>query len=125
MANPDLEPQAEERELIQRCLATEPAAVTEFQNRFGELIYAFPIRVYRVPRDEAGDFYVFAFDKGRIFRRVKTFEGRISLRNYLLGFVLDNLVLEWKRTEREIETVSMEAIRELADDRPGLDAMSD
>jgi DNA-directed RNA polymerase specialized sigma24 family protein len=115
----------EDRELIQRCLAAEPEAIRLFQEKYGEIIYGFPIRVYRVPRDMAGDFYVFAFDKGRIFRRVQTFEGRIALRNYLLGFVLDNLVLEWKRGEREIETVPIEAIREIADDSPPLDEMDE
>jgi DNA-directed RNA polymerase specialized sigma24 family protein len=68
-----------------------------------------------VPPDEAGDFYVFAFDRGRIFRRVRTFEGRAPFRAYLLGFVLDDLVLEWKRGQREIETVSLESLGELAD----------
>lgn len=115
----------EDRELIQRCLAAESDAIALFQEKYGELIYGFPVRVYRVPHDMAGDFYVFAFDKGRIFRRVQTFEGRIALRSYLLGFVLDNLVLEWKRTEREIETVPIEAIRELPDERPPLDDMDD
>jgi DNA-directed RNA polymerase specialized sigma24 family protein len=86
-----------------------------FQERYGEIIYGFPIRVYRVPPDEAGDFYVFAFDRGRIFRRVRTFEGRAPFRAYLLGFVLDDLVLEWKRGAREIETVSLESMGELAD----------
>ena len=102
-------------ELISRCLAGEPEATRQFQDRYGELIYGYPMRVYRIPTEEAADFYVFAFDRGRIFRRLRTFEGRAPLRAYLLGFVLDNLVLEWKRGEREIETVSIESISELAD----------
>ena len=106
----------EDRALIQRCVAGDGEAIVSFQQVYGELIYAYPMRVYHIPRDEAGDFYVFALDKGRIFRRVQTFEGRTSLRAYLLGFVLDHLVLEWKRGEREIETVSMEAIQELPDE---------
>ncbi|MBI3783234.1 MAG: hypothetical protein HY270_07520 [Deltaproteobacteria bacterium] len=106
----------EDRALIQRCLAGDGDAIALFQETYGELIYAYPLRVYHIPRDEAGDFYVFALDNGRIFRRVQTFEGRTSLRAYLLGFVLDHLVLEWKRGEREIETVSMEAIQELPDE---------
>jgi len=105
----------EARSLIRRCLAGEVEAAREFQERYGELIYGYPIRVYRVPPDEAGDFYVFAFDRGRIFRRVRTFEGRAPFRAYLLGFVLDDLVLEWKRGLREIETVSLESIGELPD----------
>ena len=105
----------EARRLIGRCLEGEAAAATEFQARYGELIYGYPMRVYRVPADEAGDFYVFAFERGRIFRRVRTYEGRAPFRAYLLGFVLDDLVLEWKRGVREIETVSIETLGELPD----------
>ncbi len=105
-------------DLIRRCVAGERDAAVIFQERYGELIYGYPIRVYRVPPDEAGDFYVFAFDRGRIFRRVRTFEGRAPFRAYLLGFVLDDLVLEWKRGVREIETVSLESLGELADPGP-------
>ena len=91
----------EAQRLISRCLAGEPEAAKTFQELYGELIYGYPMRVYRVPPDEAGDFYVFVFDRGRIFRRVRTFEGRAPFRAYLLGFVLDDLVLEWKRGSRE------------------------
>lgn len=105
----------ETRELIRRCVAGDREAASVFQDRYGELIYGYPVRVYRIPPDEAGDFYVFAFDRGRIFRRVRTFEGRAPFRAYLLGFVLDDLVLEWKRGVREIETVSLDSLGELAD----------
>src|SRR5260221_7421804 len=50
----------EARRLIRQCLAGEVEAAKEFQAQYGELIYGYPIRVYRVPADEAGDFYVFA-----------------------------------------------------------------
>ena len=102
-------------ELIGRCLAGDAQAATQFQETYGEIIYGFPIRVYRTPPEDAGDFYVFAFDRGRIFRRLRTFEGRAPLRAYLLGFVLDDLVLEWKRGQREIETVPIDTLGELPD----------
>src|SRR5262245_9852070 len=51
------------RRLIGRCLAGDGEAAREFQEQYGELIYGYPIRVYRVPADEAGDFYVFAFER--------------------------------------------------------------
>ena len=105
----------ETRRLIGRCFAGDVEAAKEFQALYGELIYGYPMRVYRVPADEAGDFYVFAFERGRIFRRVRTYEGRAPFRAYLLGFVLDDLVLEWKRGVREIETVSIETLGELPD----------
>ena len=103
----------ETRELIRQCLSGDLAAARIFQERYGELIYGYPLRVYRMPAEEAGDFYVFAFDQGRIFRRVRSFEGRAPFRAYLLGFVLDDLVLEWRRGIRTIETVSIETLGEL------------
>ncbi len=111
-------------ERLQRCLAGDAAAIAWFQETFGELIYGYPVRVYRTAVDEAGDFYVFAFDNGRIFRRLRTFEGRAPLRAYLLGFVLDDLVLEWKRGRHEVETISLEDIGEVAQPDSAL-ALSD
>lgn len=108
----------EARALIERCLAGTSDAIDEFQRQYGALIYSYPMRVYRMPPEDAGDFYVFAFDKGRIFRRTQTYAGRTSLRSYLSGFVLDNLVLEWKRGAREVETVSIETLSELPDASP-------
>lgn len=103
------------RQLIHRCLCGDADAARRFQEMYGELIYGYPIRVYRTPADEAGDFYVFAFQDGRIFRRLRTFEGRAPFRAYLLGFVLDDLVLEWKRAERRIETVSIDELGDFPD----------
>ena len=111
-----MDPQSEAQEvrhLINQCLSGDIAAARIFQEQYGELIYGYPIRVYRVPPGGAGDFYVFAFDRGRIFRRVRTFEGRAPFRAYLLGFVLDDLVPEWKRGSREIETVSIDTLGEV------------
>jgi hypothetical protein len=99
-------------ELIRQCLAGSPQAAARFQAVYGELIYGYPIHVFRIPPDEAGDFYVFAFDKGRIFRRLQTFEARVPLRAYLLGFVLNDLVLEWKRGQRELDTVPLDTVRD-------------
>jgi DNA-directed RNA polymerase specialized sigma24 family protein len=97
-------------ELIRQCIGGSPQGAAQFQTLYGELIYGYPIHVFRIPSDEAGDFYVFAFDKGRIFRRLQTFEGRVPLRAYLLGFVLNDLVLEWMRGRREIETVPLDTV---------------
>lgn len=108
-----------DRHLVARCVAGESDAVRQFQETFGELVYGFPIRAYRVAPDEAGDFYVFAFDGGRIFRRIRTFEGRTSLRAYLTGCVLDNLVLEWKRRQRAFETIPLDSIAEVGEDARG------
>jgi len=105
----------ETRRLISRCFEGDVEAAKEFQALYGELIYGYPIRVYRVPADEAGDFYVFAFERGRIFRRVRTYEGRAHFGPTCSASCSTILVLEWKRGVREIETVSIETLGELPD----------
>ncbi|HYD49332.1 MAG TPA: hypothetical protein VEB21_13330 [Terriglobales bacterium] len=102
------------RELIARCLDGDAEASRQFQQTYGELIYGYPIRVFRIRPEDAGDFYVFAFHGGRIYRRVRTFEGRAPFRAYLLGFVLDDLILEWKRAERTLDTIPLEEVSEMS-----------
>jgi DNA-directed RNA polymerase specialized sigma24 family protein len=77
------------------------------------------MRAYRTPPEDAGDFYVFSFEDGRIFRRVRTYEGRAPFLAYLVGSVLGHLVLEWRRGKREIETVPTEDFAEFADEAGG------
>jgi RNA polymerase sigma factor (sigma-70 family) len=82
-----------------------------FQETYGALIYTFPIRVFHLPEDKAGDFYLYAFDTGRIFTRLRTFEGRNAARfeTYLSGYVLRDLCLEWLRTMEHVELISLDA----------------
>lgn len=115
----------EELTLVRRCLDGDGEAVADFQSQFGELIYEYPVRKFREGREKAGDFYVFAFDEGRLFRRLRSFEGRVPLRAYLRGVVLENLLLEWKRAEREVETVAVESLDEFPGDGDGGDSARD
>jgi RNA polymerase sigma factor (sigma-70 family) len=96
------------RELIGRCLAGDRDAIRQFQERYGELIYAYPMKLYRTAAESAGDFYVFAFENGRIFRRVRTYAGRAPFRAYLLAVVLDHLFIDWRRATHEIETLPLD-----------------
>lgn len=102
-----------DRRLLDRCLAGDAAAIHEFQVQFGELIYGYPQRVYGVSTERAGDFYLFALEDGRVFRRAQSFAGRTMLRSYLAGFVLDHLMLEWKRGQERTESVWLEYLDEL------------
>jgi DNA-directed RNA polymerase specialized sigma24 family protein len=105
--DPDDDAQAT-RELIDRCLAGVDAALRQFQALYGELIYAYPLRVYRAGAESAGDFYVYAFEHGRIFRRARTYAGRAPFRAFLLTVVLDHLFIDWRRATHEIETLTLD-----------------
>ncbi len=96
-------------ELIQACASGDPAARRQFQDEYGEDIYNFPVKIYRLPLDEAGDFYLYVFENDRIFTRMATFAGRnnIQFRTFLSYYVLKHLFLEWRRTQKEVDTVSL------------------
>jgi RNA polymerase sigma factor (sigma-70 family) len=96
-------------ELIQACASGDLAARRRFQDEYGEDIYNFPVKIYRTPLDEAGDFYLYVFENDRIFSRMATFAGRnnIQFRTFLSYYVLKHLFLEWRRTQKEVETVSL------------------
>jgi RNA polymerase sigma factor (sigma-70 family) len=95
--------------LVRACADGDPDARRRFQERFAEDVYNFPVKIYGLPPDKAADFYVYAFERDRIFSRLKTFEGRggIQLRTFLAYHVLRALFVDWQRTDRELETVSL------------------
>lgn len=97
--------------LIQQCVQGEVAARIAFQEAYGPLIYAFPVRFFHLPESDAGAFYLYAFEKERIFKRLQTFQGRnaIQFTTYLSFHVLRDLVLEWLRTREDVELLSLDA----------------
>lgn len=115
----ELRERSEAQHLIQRCLQQDEAAVREFQEIYGRDVYHHPMQLYRLEKEAAADFYVFAFDKGRIFRRLQTYAARAPFRAYLTAVVLDHLVYEWQRTRRAAEVLAFgEVLIEDLDERP-------
>ena len=97
--------------LIARCLRGDAAAVAHFQAEYGPGIYAYPQRRTRrrdAQEDACGDFYLYAFERAQIFRRLRGYEGRAPLKAYLYGWVLPDLYLGWRR--RSKLTVPMESL---------------
>jgi RNA polymerase sigma factor (sigma-70 family) len=103
-ANPD-----DVRDLVRACTSGDGTARGAFQERYGPDIYNFPVKIYGVGAERAGDFYVYVFERDRIFTRMRTFEGRngIQFRTFLAYYVLRSLFLEWQRGNRELDTVSL------------------
>ena len=95
--------------LVRSCVEGDADSRIKFQNIFGELIYNYPMMVFRLPNDRAGDFYIYVFDEDRIFKRVRGFEARndAQFKTYLNYYVLRDLYLEWQRGLKEPETISL------------------
>jgi RNA polymerase sigma factor (sigma-70 family) len=102
------------RSLIEKCANGEPEAQVAFQAQYGWLIYTLPTRLFRLPVAEAGDFYLYVFERERIFKRVRSFQGRNAMQfeTYLSYYVLKDLFLDWVRTRERVETISLDAPRQ-------------
>jgi RNA polymerase sigma factor (sigma-70 family) len=97
--------------LVRACVAGDPDARRRFQERYAEDVYGFPVKLYRLPADEAAEFYLYVFEQDRIFTRLAAFEGRnaIQLRTFLAYYVLRSLFLDWQRGRRSLDTVSLQS----------------
>jgi RNA polymerase sigma factor (sigma-70 family) len=95
---------------IADCVRGDPAARIAFQDKYGSLIYTFPVRLFHLSADEAGNFYLYVFEKERIFKRISAFEGRNAMQfeTYLSYYVLRDLFLEWVRTQEQVDVVSLD-----------------
>ena len=60
--------------------------------------------------EAAGDFYLYLFEQGRIFRRVQSFAGKnaIQFETYLSYYMLRDLCLEWVRTTERVDVISLD-----------------
>ena len=100
------------KELLRACAQGDADNRIRFQNAFGESIYNYPIKTFRLSADKAADFYIYVFEDDRIFRRVSRFEARngAQFQTYLNYYVLRDLFFEWRRTQKEPETVSLATV---------------
>ena len=100
------------RELTASCLRRDAAALRKFQDLFGETIYSYPLKRFGLPKDKAADFFIYAFDNDRVFKRLGSFEGRneAHIKTYLHSYVLHDLFLEWQRGLKGLETISLDGL---------------
>ena len=100
------------KELTTSCLQGNIDARRRFQDLFGEAIYHYPSKLFGLPKDKAADFFIYAFDNDRIFKRLGSFEGRngAHVKTYLHSCVLHDLFLEWQRGLKGLETISLDGL---------------
>lgn len=83
-------------ELINQCKKQNPSALEKFFQLYSMEIYNFPIKVFHFDEEQAGDFFLFAFEKLKDGKRFKSFRGESSFRTWFYS-VLRNLVIDFIR----------------------------
>lgn len=107
----DDEPSSKVAELVARCGQGDSDALKEFFETYSGDIYNFPVRVFHLDEDAASDFFLYAFERLKEGNRFRSFQGRSSFRTWFYT-VLRNLVIDWMRTIREIQTVNFSRVDE-------------
>jgi hypothetical protein len=96
--------------LINRCITGDIEARIIFQHNYGSLIYTFPVRIHHLPEEKAGDFYLYVFEKERIFKKISSFSSKngIQFETYLSYYILHSLFLDWTQTLEPENTISLD-----------------
>lgn len=114
---------AQGKELVAACLAGDRAAQACFQEQFGPLIYRFAAHFRGSTQIEPGDFYLYLFEHNRLYRRLRSYEGRASLRAFLRSYTLPDLFRRFRQIVKKetIDTISLDhdSACEPADPGPG------
>ncbi|MCS7205260.1 MAG: sigma-70 family RNA polymerase sigma factor [Leptospiraceae bacterium] len=91
-------------ELIERCKSQDWGALQRFFEIYSIEIYNFPIRAFHFSEEDAGDFFLFAFERLRDGKRFKTYRGNASFRTWFYS-VLRNLVMDWFRYHKKFKNL--------------------
>ncbi len=86
-------------------------ALKTFFELYSEDIYNFPIRVFHLSEDDASDFYIYAFERLKSGKRLQSFGGKSSFKTWFYS-VLRNLLIDWKRTIKEVKIQSIQRINQ-------------
>jgi len=86
-------------EIIRELRLGDNAVLEDFFNLYSDDIYNFPIRNFRFSEDEAGDFYLFVFEKLQDGEKLRKFEGKSSFRTWFFR-VLRNFTIDFIRFKR-------------------------
>lgn len=83
-------------ELIKRIKDGNLSALENFFQLYSDDIYNFPIRNFQFNEDEAGDFYLFVFERLKDGRKLSKFSGKSKFRTWFFS-VLKNFSIDYLR----------------------------
>lgn len=92
-------------DLVSSCGEGDPMSLKLFFDQYSMNIYFFPIKVFHLSEDEAGDFFIYAFERLKDGKKFRSYN-RISSFKTWFYTVLRNLLIDWKKTRHEVQTVS-------------------
>jgi len=94
------EKEASIKNLLPGIAQKKPQAIAEFFEIFSDDIYNFPLRMFRFNEDEAGEFYLYAFEHLRDGKKISSFQGKARFTTWFFA-VLRNLTIDFIRSQKD------------------------
>ena len=88
------------QDIIGQLQKKDPDAIREFFEIFSDEIYNFPIRYYNFGDDEAGDYYLYAFEHLKNGNKFVSFKNKSRFTTWLFS-VLRNLLIDFLRSQKK------------------------
>ena len=92
-------------QLINSCADGDKASLEYFFEKYSTEIYNFPIKVFHLSEDDAGEYFIYSFERLKDGKKFKQFNRKSSFKTWFYT-VLRNLLIDWKKTKKEIPIVS-------------------
>ena len=95
------------QKLVKDFAKKDPESIRQFLEIYSDEIYNFPIRFYNFSEDDAGDFYLFAFEHLRDGKKLASYQGKSRFNTWFFA-VLRNLTIDFLRSRKEkLKTTSI------------------
>jgi RNA polymerase sigma factor (sigma-70 family) len=90
-------------EIVTSCGKGDTESLTYFFEKYSVEIYNFPIRIFHLTEDEAGDYFIYTFERLKDGKKFSQFNQKSSFKTWFFA-VLRNMLIDWKKGQKEVKT---------------------
>ena len=90
-------------EIVTSCGKGDAESLNYFFEKYSVEIFNFPIRIFHMTEDEAGDYFIYTFERLKDGRKFSQFNQKSSFKTWFFA-VLRNMLIDWKKGQKEVKT---------------------
>jgi len=111
-------------EIVTSCGRGDLESLNYFFEKYSVEIYNFPIRIFHMTEDEAGDYFIYTFERLKDGRKFSQFNQKSSFKTWFFT-VLRNMLIDWKKGQKEVKTTNSFKINKDGEEYFSIESESD
>ncbi len=111
-------------EIIISCGKGDQDSLNYFFEKYSVEIYNFPIRIFHMSEDDAGDYFIYTFERLKDGKKFSQFNQRSSFKTWFFT-VLRNMLIDWKKGQKEVKTTKNYKINKDGEEYYSIESESD